>query len=492
MTILGGSRVSGGQDTRFLPTELRYQDLGAGRALRLAHPEEFPEVGRVLQAAFSTGCWVSEWYHDHLAQIAARAAGAHVWVVGDGEGILGAVLTPKPECHRDAAFTFNILGVGPRGRGHNLGWQLTDHCVALARALGYGLLEIHSGPAMTAAHQLYYRYGFVRRPERETAVVDSGQRLLTLTYRITDPRPRPEFLPDAPSDPRTHIVSGGPTVSGGPAVSEESAVSLIDHRPEGSHDGDGQFVADPPERPGAVVLRPQGAYRLVTSLDSLRGRAALTARRLAGLTDRIEVVERPDAITPRLHDADGELISDDWRQLARSILGASDEGRVYYPAALREEIDTLDLFVHTDLVGGLERAVFAGSESVGRVAQRVVYARLGDLDLHLGRRRYVLGEVPTEADVALFAVLIGFDLEYRAQLGWGAASLVDYPNLWAYARGLLRLPGFADDDELVAVGLLPGATGRFSAAWGSPPAVEGVPDLRAAWLADDDRELPGT
>ena len=140
------------QDDRLLPPHLLREDLGGGREMRLAHPGEYAVVGRVLQEAFSTGCWVTPWYHEHLAHISQRAESSHVWVVVDSEGVLGVVLTPRPETHTDTSYTFNILGVHPRGRGLNLGWKLVEHVVALAVAAGYRDIEIHSSPQMTAAH----------------------------------------------------------------------------------------------------------------------------------------------------------------------------------------------------------------------------------------------------------------------------------------------------------------------------------------------------
>lgn len=466
------------QDSRHVPTDLLTWDLGENRVLRLARSSEFDEVGRVLQAAFSTGCWVTPGYREHLAGIAARSATAHVWVVADDEGVLGAVLTPKPQYHRDRLFTFNILGVGGRGRGLSLGLRLVDHSVQLARAFGFPGLEIRSSPQMTAAHALYYRYGFVRRIDWETAVVDSGQRLFAFTYRFPEPL-RGTVVP----------LEDPPTRWSFPNSPKEAAVALNPQLPAGSHDQVGDFRPTPPQRPGRILLTSGSQYRLVTSLDSLRGRAALLARRLADAEGQIQLRIEADAVSPRLDDSAGDLAGDDWRQLSRSILTATPTGRRFYPDRLRAEIDTLDIFIHTDLIEGLERAIFAGSDEAGRVAQRLVYARLGDLDQRLASRRFLLGENLTEADISLFAVLVGFDLEYRSQLGWGAAALVDYPNLWAYARGLLHLPGFADDDELIALGLLPDATGLFATPWGEPLPVEGVLDLRVAWLEADDREL---
>lgn len=467
-----------GQDARYLPPGLLRRDLGGGRTLRLADPGEFAEVGAVLQAAFTDGCWVTPWYHDHLAEIAPRSVVAHVWVVADARGVLGAVLTPKPQYHAEEAFTFNILGVGPRGRGLGLGRELVDHSVALARALGHRWVEIRSSPQMTAAHRLYYRYGFVRRPERETAIVDSGQRLFAFSYRITDPARRPPIPVEAPPSQRSHD----------PVPEEDHDVTLSHLRPPGDLDPTGEFHPTPPQHPGRPTLAPGTTYRLVTAPDALRGRAALIARRLAGAEQLIEVIPDPAATSPLLQDVHGEVVSDDWRRLPRTILAGTTAGRELYPPGLQDEVDLLDLLIRTDLVGGLERAIFSESEEAALVARRSVYARLGELDRRLLTRRQLLGDRITAADITLFAVLLGFDLEYRRHLGWGAASLVDHPALWAYARRLLRRPGFATEAELVDVGLLPTADGGYAAPWGTPPPVEGVADLRAAWFDGDEQD----
>lgn len=464
------------QDTRFIPGELLERDLGEGRHLRLARPEEFDEVASVLEAAFTTGCWVTPTYKQRLSAVADRALTAHVWVVADADGVLGVVFTPRPQYLREAEFTFNTLGVGPRGRGLRLGERLVEHSVALARAFGYARVEIRSSPQMTAAHALYYRYGFVRRIEWETGVVDSGQRLLAFTYRVEDPLPSVRI-------PLEELPSRWPV----PNQPKETPVSLAQYQPPGTHDHTGGFSPAPPRIRGRVPLDPARGYRLAAGPEALRGRAARIARRLAG-AEAFITLDDTQAPTPVLSEAEGVVVSDDWSTLGRSILAATGQGSAYYPDDLRADIDTVEVFIAHDLVGGLERALFAGSDESARVAQRVLYARLGEFDQILAARPYLLGESVTAADVSLFGVLIGFDLEYRRHLGWGAASLVDYPNLWAYARNLRALPGFADDGELTALGLIPGPGGSFAAPWGDPPPVEGVRDLREAWGEPDDRD----
>lgn len=468
------------QDARFVPEDLLRWDLGGGREIRLARPDEFAEVGRVLQSAFSTGCWVTPAYNAHLADIGPRSVTAHVWVAADAEGVLGAVLTPKPQYHREDEFTFNILGVGPRGRGLALGRHLTDHSVALARAWGFDRLAIRSSPQMTAAHALYLRYGFVRRPEWETAVVDGGQRLYAFTYRVAGAGPRVPIPAEEP--PQTWSF---------PTLPKEEPVSLAPFAPPGVLTPTGDFVPATPRRPGPVVLEPGTPYRLVASLGSLRGRPALAAVRLAG-PDTTVSVQVDSVVSPVLTTEDGDLVSDDWRHLPGAILAGTPTGRELSPAGLQDEIATVDVLLASDVVGALERALFAGSDEAARVSQRVFFARLGDLDRRLATRRYLLGDAVTAPDLTLFGVLVAFDLQYRAHLGWGAASLVDYPALWAYARALRRVPGLTSTDELVEVGLVAGAGGAFTHRWGTPPPVEAIADVRQAWDVPDERVLPSS
>ncbi|MGN1023419.1 MAG: glutathione S-transferase, partial [Lachnospiraceae bacterium] len=57
-------------------------------------------------------------------------------------------------------------------------------------------------------------------------------------------------------------------------------------------------------------------------------------------------------------------------------------------------------------------------------------------------RRFLLGDFVSEADVELFVSLVRFDAGYSRQLGAVKHRLVDYPNLWGYARDLYQIPAF--------------------------------------------------
>ncbi|AXE40191.1 GNAT family N-acetyltransferase [Acidipropionibacterium virtanenii] len=456
---------------RPIPVGLWLQVLGDSRVgsgplvLRHALPEEYEEVGDVLEAAFTTGCWSTPEYIASLHAIESRAATSNVWVVADDDGVLAAVLTPQPRYLESDAFTFNILGVGPRGRGLGLGRLLTDHAVDLARSLGLGTVEIHSGPQMTAAHKVYVDYGFVRRIEQETAVVDGHQRLRSFTYRVPDP------VADPPSIER----AAAPAVDS-PFPRPGDPVSITALRPAGVEDA-GRFHPEAPRRPGPAEL-PDRRLRLVAPASSPRSWGAVLGARIAA-PEWVRVEWSQEVASPVLLDGEGLLVSDDWSWISRSLATASGSG--IYPAARREEIDTLEQVIGAELIGALEEVVFSTAQPVRDAVSRLLFARLGLLDLRLADRRFLLGDEPTTADLTLFGLLLGWDLHYRAHLGWGAASLVDYPNLWAWARRLAADPQVLSAGDRVAAGLDAGPDGTFAEPWGPALPVEGIDDIRAAW-----------
>ena len=62
----------------------------------------------------------------------------------------------------------------------------------------------------------------------------------------------------------------------------------------------------------------------------------------------------------------------------------------------------------------------------------------------LARQRYLAGDRITEADWRLFTTLVRFDAVYVGHFKCNLRRLVDYPNLWAYARELYQVPGVAE------------------------------------------------
>ena len=59
------------------------------------------------------------------------------------------------------------------------------------------------------------------------------------------------------------------------------------------------------------------------------------------------------------------------------------------------------------------------------------------------RRRYLVGDTITEADVRLFTTLVRFDAVYHGHFKCNRHKLTELPVLWAYARDLFQTPGSA-------------------------------------------------
>ncbi|MCI1747063.1 MAG: hypothetical protein LKI24_02505 [Acidipropionibacterium sp.] len=131
-----------------IPPALWFRELDvADRALVLRHtvPQEYGEVAEVLAPVFATRrVSTPERLTRNLHAIAEQAQTSNIWIVSDGQEILGAMLTPQPRFLDSGVFTFSILGVGPRGRGLGLERILADHAVQVARSLGLHQVDMRT------------------------------------------------------------------------------------------------------------------------------------------------------------------------------------------------------------------------------------------------------------------------------------------------------------------------------------------------------------
>jgi len=115
----------------------------------------------------------------------------------------------------------------------------------------------------------------------------------------------------------------------------------------------------------------------------------------------------------------------------------------YYPEALAGEIDEINSRVYDTINNGVYRAGFATSQAAYETAARQVFEGLNWLQARLQQRRYLLGDLITEADWRLFPTLVRFDAVYYGHFKCNLRRLVDYPTLWSYTRELYQIPGIA-------------------------------------------------
>ena len=100
--------------------------------------------------------------------------------------------------------------------------------------------------------------------------------------------------------------------------------------------------------------------------------------------------------------------------------------------------------IYTDVNNGVYTAGFASTQVAYEAAVTALFQRLDWLEERLAQQRFLVGSQLTEADIRLFPTLVRFDAVYYVHFKCNQRRLVDYPNLWAYARDLYQREGFGD------------------------------------------------
>jgi putative glutathione S-transferase len=115
-----------------------------------------------------------------------------------------------------------------------------------------------------------------------------------------------------------------------------------------------------------------------------------------------------------------------------------------FPAATAADQAALSEHVYETLNNGVYRAGFATRQAVYEKAARAVFATLDDLELRLGKARFLFGNTPVETDWRLFCTLVRFDAVYHGHFKCNVRRVVDYPNLQRHLRDLFHVPGIAE------------------------------------------------
>jgi putative glutathione S-transferase len=159
-------------------------------------------------------------------------------------------------------------------------------------------------------------------------------------------------------------------------------------------------------------------------------------------TGRVTVPAVWDRVTGRLVTNNYPDITIDLETQFTAFHGAG--APELYPEAVRAEIDQINAVIYEEVNNGVYRAGFATKQDKYEAAVTTLFARLDWLEQRLASQRYLVGRQLTEADVRLFTTLVRFDAVYVGHFKCNLRRLVDYPNLWGYARDLFQRPGFGD------------------------------------------------
>ena len=120
----------------------------------------------------------------------------------------------------------------------------------------------------------------------------------------------------------------------------------------------------------------------------------------------------------------------------------------FYPEGLRAAIDVVNARVYETLNNGVYKCGFAKKQSAYDEAFSALFDTMEWLDERLSRQRYLAGDRLTEADWRLWTTLVRFDPVYFGHFKVNRRRLVDYADLWAYARELYQVPGVAQTVDM--------------------------------------------
>jgi len=114
------------------------------------------------------------------------------------------------------------------------------------------------------------------------------------------------------------------------------------------------------------------------------------------------------------------------------------------PAALEDKMKEIDDIVYPKINDGVYRCGFANSQEAYDTAFEKLFEGMEEVEKVLSKNRYLTGDKLTLSDVRLATTLFRFDMVYHTHFKCNKKRLVDYPNMWAYARDIFQMKGVAD------------------------------------------------
>jgi putative glutathione S-transferase len=141
---------------------------------------------------------------------------------------------------------------------------------------------------------------------------------------------------------------------------------------------------------------------------------------------------------------EGRIVNNESSEVIRMLNAWGRSGDDLEPPELRGEIDAVNELVYENVNNGVYRCGFAASQAAYDEAFTGLFDTLAVLDERLGSQRYLAGEVMTLADWRLFTTLVRFDAVYHTHFKCNGHRLIEYGNLWPYARELYQVPGVAE------------------------------------------------
>lgn len=156
-----------------------------------------------------------------------------------------------------------------------------------------------------------------------------------------------------------------------------------------------------------------------------------------------------------------------------------------YPKAYRREIDQLNDWLFPHINNGHYRMAFCQSYEAYQEAFDDFYDSMDKLEKRLETNRFLFGDYITDADIRFFVTVARWDLYYFPNVGPTKHRIVDYKNIWGYARELYSIPAFHNNTYLKDLAKGRGDKEKNFVDWKTRIACQ--IDLEKLWAADHER-----
>jgi putative glutathione S-transferase len=202
---------------------------------------------------------------------------------------------------------------------------------------------------------------------------------------------------------------------------------------------------------GVSVVHPEmldEGWEFRTDFDGATGDRQFGLNYLREIYLRVQPDMTGRVTVPVLWDHEiGTIVSNESADIIRmfnsafnDITGNHDD---YYPADLRGRIDAINTRIYDTVNNGVYKAGFATSQDAYDKAVGPLFDSLDWIEELLADHRYLAGDRVTEADWRLLTTVLRFDGVYHTHFKCNRRRIVDYPNLWGWAREMYQWPDVA-------------------------------------------------
>lgn len=158
-------------------------------------------------------------------------------------------------------------------------------------------------------------------------------------------------------------------------------------------------------------------------------------------TGRVTVPVLWDSQTQAIVNNESRHIIEMFNREFNAFMPDEHQSLDFYPEHQKAKIDEVISAIYHPINNGVYRSGFASSQTAYEQAVNELFQALDYWEAILVHQRYLCGDAITLADWCLFTTLFRFDLAYYGLFKCNLKRLIDYPNLWAYARSLHQQPG---------------------------------------------------